>query len=62
LRPRLRHPRRANGKSVVVRVNDRGPVQPDRIGDVSQAAAQRLGMTAAGTVDARLEVPGSAKR
>jgi len=29
----------ANSRSVVVRVNDRGPTRPDRIGDVSQAAA-----------------------
>ena len=28
--------------SVVVRVNDRGPTQPNRIADVSRAAAQRL--------------------
>lgn len=50
----------ANNKSVVVRVNDRGPTQADRIGDVSQAAAQRLGMLRAGTVDAKLEVLGAA--
>lgn len=33
----------ANGKSVIVRVNDRGPVQVERILDVSPAAADRLG-------------------
>jgi len=45
-----------NERSVVVRVNDRGPTQPDRVGDVSHAAAKRLGMLRAGVVDARLEV------
>ena len=49
------------GKSVVVRVNDRGPVTPDRIGDVSQAAAAKLRMLRSGVVDAKLEVVGSAK-
>ena len=48
----------ANQRSVVVRVNDRGPSTPDRIGDVSQAAAQRLGMLHSGTIDAKLEVVG----
>ena len=46
----------ANKRSVVVRVNDRGPTSPDRIGDVSQAAAKRLGMTRSGLIDAKLEV------
>ena len=46
----------ANQRSVVVGVNDRGPMRADRIGDVSQAAAKRLGMLRAGTVDATLEV------
>ncbi len=53
----------ANGKSVVVRVNDRGPTQADRVGDVSLAAARRLGMVKAGVIDAELSVvePGAAK-
>lgn len=33
-----------NGRSVVVRVNDRGPFRPDRIIDLSEAAARRLGV------------------
>lgn len=45
-----------NGKSVIVRVNDRGPSAQGRIGDVSQAAAEQLEMVKAGVVDARLEV------
>ena len=44
----------ANGRSVVVRVNDRGPFVQDRIIDLSFAAASKLGMAAIGT--ARVEV------
>lgn len=50
------------GKSVVVRVNDRGPTTPDRIGDVSQAAAAKLRMLKSGVVQARLDVLGGGKR
>jgi len=49
-----------NNKSVTLRVNDRGPVQADRIGDVSQAAAGKLGMTRAGVIDASIEVVAAA--
>ncbi|WP_326538886.1 septal ring lytic transglycosylase RlpA family protein [Pseudorhodoferax sp.] len=52
----------ANQRSVVVRVNDRGPTAADRVGDVSLAAARQLRMTRAGVVQAKLEVVGSAKR
>ncbi len=48
-------------KSVVVRVNDRGPTQPDRVGDVSRAAAAKLRMLKSGVVDAKFEVVGMAK-
>jgi rare lipoprotein A len=51
----------ANKKSVVVRVNDRGPTSPDRIGDLTTGAARKIGMTKAGVVDARLEVVGQAQ-
>ncbi|KAA2283939.1 septal ring lytic transglycosylase RlpA family protein [Arenimonas fontis] len=43
-----------NGRSVVVRVNDRGPFHDGRIIDLSYAAAVRLGLDRAGT--ARVEV------
>jgi len=46
----------ANKRSVVVRVNDRGPTQADRVGDVSLAAASRLGMIPVGVIDAELTV------
>ena len=45
-----------NNRSVVVRVNDRGPTTPDRMGDVSQAAAQQLRMLRSGVVEAKFEV------
>ena len=51
----------ANKKSVVVRVNDRGPTDPGRIGDLTSGAARKIGMTKAGVIDARLEVVGQAK-
>lgn len=45
-----------NGKSVVVRVNDRGPFHPDREIDLSWAAAHRLGIEQSGTGRVRVEV------
>jgi len=39
----------ANGKKVVVRVNDRGPFVPDREIDVSKGAAKALDMIGTGT-------------
>jgi rare lipoprotein A len=44
-----------NGKSLVVRVNDRGPFHEDRIIDLSWAAAVRLGIEQAGTGRVRVE-------
>lgn len=38
----------ANGRSVVVRVNDRGPFTKGRVIDVSRAAAEKLGMIRSG--------------
>ena len=45
-----------NGKSVVVRINDRGPYGGNRIIDLSEAAAREIGMIAAGVVPVTLEV------
>jgi rare lipoprotein A len=39
-----------NRKTVVVRVNDRGPVQDGRIVDLSYAAAQAVGLRGIGKV------------
>ncbi len=49
----------ANGKTVVVRVNDRGPFHSSRIIDLSYAAAQRIGILGAGTglVDVEIVLP-----
>ena len=44
-----------NRKSVVVRVNDRGPVQSNLIVDLSYAAASALGFGANGNARVRLE-------
>ncbi len=44
-----------NGKSVVVRVNDRGPFHADRIIDLSYAAAHRLGYVNNGSALVEIE-------
>ncbi len=50
----------ANGKSVVVRVNDRGPFHEDRLIDLSWLAAQRLGLIGRGSgmVEVEAIIPG----
>lgn len=45
---RVRVTNPANGKSVVVRINDRGPFHGGRVIDVSRAAANELGLVARG--------------
>lgn len=45
----------ANGKSVVVRINDRGPFHSNRVMDVSKAAARQLGFLNHGTARVRIE-------
>ena len=44
-----------SGRSVIVRVNDRGPFKDDRIIDLSYAAATRLGYVNAGTGEVQVE-------
>lgn len=53
----------SNGKSVVVRINDRGPFHSSRVIDVSQSAARQLGFINAGTANVRIEqiLPGQAR-
>ena len=48
------------GRSVTVRVNDRGPFTGSRVIDVSKAAARELGMINAGLTDVTLELLPSA--
>lgn len=45
-----------NGRSVIVRVNDRGPFKRGRVMDVSKRAAELLGMIGAGTAKVRVQV------
>ena len=46
----------STGRSVTVRVNDRGPYVPGRIVDVSYSAAEALGMVGQGVANVRLDV------
>jgi rare lipoprotein A len=45
----------ANGRSVVVRINDRGPFHSDRIIDLSYTAAYKLGYAEAGSARVQVE-------
>ncbi len=45
-----------NGRSVVLRVNDRGPFVKGRILDVTKAAAHKLGFVNAGTAKVCFEI------
>lgn len=45
-----------NGKSVVVRINDRGPYVGSRIIDLSKSAAQTIDMIGSGTASVTVEV------
>ena len=47
---------KANGRSVVVRINDRGPVAKHRLIDISLAAARQIQMIAVGKARVRLEL------
>ncbi|HLS55552.1 MAG TPA: septal ring lytic transglycosylase RlpA family protein [Zeimonas sp.] len=46
----------ANGRSVVVRVNDRGPFLHDRVIDLSYSAAAKLGYVASGSAEVEVEL------
>ena len=48
----------ANGKSVVVRINDRGPYAGRRIIDLSRAAAGKVGMMQSGVAKVKLDILG----
>ena len=45
-----------NGKSVVVRINDRGPYAHGRIIDLSKGAARDIGLTNSGVAPVEIEV------
>lgn len=45
-----------NGKTVIVRINDRGPFVGGRIIDLTRAAAHKIGLVATGTAKVRVTV------
>ena len=45
-----------SGRTVTVRINDRGPFVPGRVIDLSQAAAEELGMVGRGIAKVKLDV------
>jgi rare lipoprotein A len=47
-----------NGKSVIVRINDRGPFVKGRIIDLSYAAGKKIGLDVTGTAPVKIEVVG----
>lgn len=47
---------RENGKSVIVRINDRGPYKWRRIIDLSYGAAQKINLIRSGTARVKLEI------
>ncbi|OJJ23476.1 hypothetical protein BKI52_03685 [marine bacterium AO1-C] len=49
----------ANNRSVIVRINDRGPYAHGRIIDVSKAAARKIGLLSTGTAKVLIESVGS---
>ncbi len=46
----------SNGKTVLVKINDRGPLVEGRIIDLSYGAAKLLGMLKSGTAEVRIDV------
>ena len=52
---RVRVTNQRNGRSVILRINDRGPFGAGRIIDVTEAAAEQLGMKEAGVVPVKVE-------
>ncbi len=55
---KVRVTNRRNGRSVVVRINDRGPFSGGRVIDLSRSAAGAIGMLGSGTAPVSLQVIG----
>jgi len=53
---RVRVTNLANGKSTIVRINDRGPFKAGRVIDLSEAAAEQISMTGHGLARVAIEV------
>jgi rare lipoprotein A len=51
----------SNGRSVVVRINDRGPFVGGRVIDLSKAAASHIGMVSSGTAKVKITTAGATK-
>lgn len=51
----IRVTNKSNGKSIVVKVNDRGPFHGNRVLDLSYGAAKAIGMASAGTGNVTIE-------
>ncbi len=51
-----------NGRSVVVRINDRGPFVRGRVIDVTRGAAERLGMIGSGVARVKVTVLSGKKK
>ena len=47
-----------NNRMVIVRINDRGPFLKNRVIDLSEAAAEKIGMRTSGTAPVRVEILG----
>jgi len=45
-----------NGRSIIVRINDRGPFTPNRVIDLSRAAAEEIGLVRRGVGEVRIEL------
>lgn len=51
-----------NGRSVVVRINDRGPYAKGRVIDLTKAAAKKIGLSRSGVARVKLEVLSKVKQ
>ncbi len=58
---RVRVDNLANGRSVVVRINDRGPFIRGRVIDLTRGAAAQIGMIGSGTAAVRVTVVSGSK-
>ena len=56
---KLKVTNKSNGRSIVVRVNDRGPFVADRVIDLTRTGAEQIGMLAKGTAPVVLESVGT---
>ena len=53
---RVRVTNEANGKSIIVRINDRGPFHGKRVIDLSRKAAKSIGLMSRGVGPVKIEV------